>query len=278
MFRSARIVPASLRAASFSGESAPVDPLAALSDTFDGTDSLTDRGWTIYNAGTISDQTVSGGELHLTSTTGGAAGAWWYSQPSGPTLTEDGALVYKTVTGNFDVRARIRVRNAAGTGSPSAAALEWRFAGIQVQDPAGLGAGTNFNYVHIGLGSDPGGQNRIEWKVTDDDGALSNRSTFASDAGSADLDYDLRIVRDGQIFRLYYRRTDLGETLASDVGWTQVSIGDIVKDQNTPARTGGATPVAFPDTLAVGIMPPYAGPQVTLDLQCWVEEIRFSTP
>lgn len=260
---------------------APVDPLAELSDDFEAAGSLTDRGWTIYNVGTISTQTVSGGELHLQTTTGGSGGAWWYSQPSGPTLTEDGALIYKLVTGNFDVRARFRVRNAAGTASPSAAALEWRFAGLQVQDPAGLAGGTNFNYVHIGLGSDPTGgarQNAIEWKVTDDDGGTSNRSTFASDAGTAPLDYDLRIVRDDQTFSLYYRRTDSGETLASDVGWSLISIGAIVKDENTPARTGGATPVAFPEELAVGIMPPYAGPQVTVDLQCWVEEIQFSTP
>lgn len=255
---------------------APVDPLAALSDTFDGSESLTARGWTVYNASDLSDQTVSGGELHLSSTTGGEPGSHWYSQISGP-LERDGSLVYKLVSGNFDCRARFRVRNAANSGSPSAAANEWRFAGLQAQDPAGL-ISTAFNYVHVGLGSDPSGQNRIEWKVTDSGGGTGPQSTFASDAGSADLDYDLRMVRSGQTFGLYYRRTDSGEALDSNASWTQVSVGDIEKDSGTPTRTGGATPVAFPAELAVGIMPPYAGPQSTVDLQCWVEEIRFATP
>lgn len=250
------------------------DPLNASSDAFSLAGALVDRGWTIYNGATIATQDVTGGEVHLESTTGGSAGAWWYSQPSGPALRENGALVYKLVTGNFDARGRFRVRNAAGTGSPTTAALEWRFAGIQAQDPAGLVSGF-FNYVHIALGSDPNGTNRAEWKVTDDNGAASFRSTFASDPISAPLDYDLRMVRSGQTFRLYYRAHGL--PLLSDAGWSEVSVGPIVKDQNTPARTGGATPVAFPDTLAVGIMPPYAGPQVTLDLRAWCEGIVFAS-
>lgn len=254
----------------------PFDALEALSDNFGG--SATDveaRGWTWYGESTIATQTVSGGELHLEGTTGGAAGAWWYSSTSGPTL-ENGNILYKLVTGDFDVRARVRVRNAAGSGSPSSAAFEWRFAGIQAQDPDGLTSG-RFNYVHLALGADPNGQNRLEWKVTDDDGATGD-STFDSEAVSAPLDYDLRMVRDGQTFRLYYRASVAGISLRDATGFAQIGIGDIEKDSNTPARSGGTGPVAFPSTLAVGIMGPYSGPTATLDLQIWIEEIVFTTP
>lgn len=259
----------------FSGVCSP-DPLAILSDDFAGTASLTARGWTVYNAADLSDDTVSGGEVHFTTTTGGEPGTHWYSQVSGP-LERDGVLVYKLITGNFDARVRLRVRNAAGTASPSSAANEWRFAGLQAQTPAGLISGA-YNYVHIALGSDPNGQNRIEWKVTDSGGATTPQSTFDSDAGSADLDYDLRLVRSGQTFRLYHRRTDVGEPLVSNASWTEISIGAIEKDSNTPARTSSATPVPMPEELAVGLMPPYAGPQTSVDLQCWYEQIVFSTP
>lgn len=249
------------------------DPLVALSDDFSGSDDLATRGWTVYNAADLSDDTISSGELHLSTTTGGDPGTHWYSQISGP-QERDGALIYKLIRGNFDARLRIRIRNAANTGSPSAAAGEWRFAGLQAQDPAGLISG-EYNYAHVALGSDPNGQNRIEWKVTDSGGATGPQSTYDSDAGSADLDYDLRLVRRGQAIDLYYRRTDAGEALPSNTGWVALSVGTLLKDSATPARIGSATPVAFPDELAVGIMPPYAGPQTSVDLQAWCEDIRF---
>lgn len=242
------------------------DELAALDDDFSGTDGLEARGWSIYGASTIATQTIAGGELLLESTTGGS-GAWWYSQPG---FVQDGALIYKLVTGDFDARLRCRQRNAAGTGSPTGGvALEWRFAGLQV-------SGLDGNYAHIALGGSPNGANRIEWKVTDDDGAGGSQSTFDDVAGSATLDYDLRIERVGQILALSYRRSDLGEVLGSNVGW--VELETIEKDSNTPPRTGGATPVAFPDELAVGIMPPYAGPQTDLDQQFTVEAFRIRRP
>jgi hypothetical protein len=253
----------------------PFDPLELLSDNFGG--DVTDvesRGFTWYGESTIATQTVSGGELHIEGVGGGATGAWWYS--SGGVTLENGNLLYKSVTGDFDVRARVRVRNAAGSGSPSTAALEWRFAGLQAQDPAGL-AGGRFNYVHLGLGADPNGQNRLEWKVTDDDGVTGD-STFDSEAVAAPLDYDLRMVRDGQTFRLYFRASVSTVSLRSAAGFTQIGIGDIEKDANTPARSGVTGPIAFPDTLAVGIMGPYSGPTPTLDLQIWIEEIVYITP
>lgn len=252
------------------------DPLNALSDAFGG--DVTDveaRGFTWFRESTVATQTVSGGELHLESTSGGAGASWWYSSSSGPVL-QAGNLLYKLVTGDFDVRARVRVRNAAGSGSPSSAALEWRFAGIAAHEPDGLDT-DDYNYVHLALGGDPNGQNRLEWKVTDDDGSTGD-STFDSEPVSAPLDYDLRIVRDGQTFRLYFRASSPTVSIRSNAGWSQIGIGDIEKDANTPARAGATGPVAFGNTLAVGIMGPYAGPAATLDCQIWVEEIVYLTP
>lgn len=249
-----------------------LDELAALDDDFSGTDGLEDRGWLLHNAATIATQTVSGGELLLESTTGGAAGAWWYSQPG---LRQQGGLAYVLVDGDFDARIRCRQRDAAGTGSPTGGvALEWRFAGLAAHDPAGLASGEP-SYVHVAVGGSPNGANRLEWKVTDDDG-VSPQSTFDDVAGSADLDYDLRMERVGQTIALSYRRVDSGELLASDTGWSDLEV--IEKDADTPARTGGATPTAFPDELAVGIMPPYAGPQTDLDQRFVVEAFRIRRP
>lgn len=252
------------------------DPLADLSDDFSTAGSLTDRGFTVFNPSVIATSTVSGGALTLTGTVGGAGGAHWYSQPG---VNRAGAIAYKLVTGDFDVRARCRVTNLAGTDVPPNAGGEWRFAGIQVQEPAGLGS-TVYNYVHLGLGSDPNGARRIEWKVTDSGGAVSPYSTYGSDAGSGatELAYDLRIVRVGQLFYLYYRLISAGEALASDLLWSAISVSPISKDTNSPARFGGTTPVAFSSELAVGIMPPYAGPQASIDIRLVVEEILYSTP
>lgn len=254
----------------------PFDALGSLADNFGGT--VTDveaRGWAWFRDSTIATQTVSSDELHLESTAGGAGDSWWYSSSVGPVL-QAGNLLYKLVTGDFDLRARVRVRDAAGTGSPSSAGGEWRFAGIQAQEPDGL-TGGRYNYVHLGLGADPSGQNRLEWKVTDDDG-VDGDSTFGSEAVAAPLDYDLRMVRVGQTISLSFRASVSTVSLRSATGFTAISIGDIEKDANTPARSGTTGPVAFGNTLAVGIMGPYSGPTATLDCQMWVEEIVVITP
>jgi hypothetical protein len=234
-----------------------LDP-ASLNDTFNGGDPLLEnRGWTWYDEGSVATQDMSGGELHLVSTGGGAAGAWWYN-------TENGNLLFKQVTGDFDVRVRLRVRDAAGTGSPSSAAFEWRFAGIAVHDPD---RSTQYNYVHAMLGADPNGTDRIEWKTTDD-----SASTWDSVAGSAPLDYDLRIVRVGQVFSLYYRRTDSGQTLASNTGWTLYATIDR-NDNTVPVR---ASAVPMPDTVQIGLTGGYAGPQASLDIQAWFDQVRIA--
>lgn len=251
----------------------PVDDLAALDDDFSGSDSLEDRGWLLHNPSFIATQTVSGGELLLESTTGGGAGAWWYSQPG---LRQQGSLAYKLVTGDFDARIRVRQRDAAGTGTPTGGVpLEWRFAGLAIHDPAGLASGEG-NYVHIALGGSPNGTNRGEWKVTDDDGGASPQSTFDDEEVDGPLDYDIRTVKVDQLVELSYRPVSSGESLASDVGWTVLAL--IEKDTNSPPRTGGATPVAFPAEVAVGIMPPYAGPQGDLDQRFVVEAFRIRRP
>lgn len=230
----------------------------ALNDDFDDGDTLVEnRGWTWYDETSVATQTISGGDLHLVSLDGGAAGAWWYN-------TENGNLLFKNVTGDFDVRVRVRVRDAAGTGSPSSAALEWRFAGIAVHDPDRT---TQFNYLHAMLGADPNGQNRIEWKTTDD-----SVSVWDSVAGSAPLDYDLRIVRVGQVFTLYNRRVDFGRDLHEDNGF--VLYQTIDRDDNTvPAR---ASAVNLPNTVQIGLTGGYAGPTNTLDIQAWFEEIQIT--
>jgi hypothetical protein len=243
--------------------SSPADPLSVLDDDFeDGSADPTERGWTWYQESTVATAEVADGELHLESTTGGAAGAWIYNE-------NRGNLLHKPVRGDFDFRSRWRVRNAAGSGSPTGGVpIEWRFAGPGVADPDDA----EHNSLHLKLGGDPDGQNRIEWKTTDGD-----VSTWAAVAGSAPLDYDLRIVRQGQVFLLYYRRTDAGYALESDAGWTLVQTIDRT-DNAVPARTGGAAAVAMPNEVWIYLTGGYAGPQTDLDIQGWCERAIVRTP
>ena len=237
------------------------DPLAQYDDSFVG--SSLGPQWSVFNASVIDRAEVANGEINLEPTQGGAAGSLWFN-------TSLGMLHYVDITGGFDVRARMRVRDSAGTASPPGDPGDFRFAGIAAHDPDRTAPATDHNYVHVMLGGDPNGQNRIEWKTTD-----ASVSEFASDAGSAPLDYDIRLVRDqddNQIFRLYYRRTDLGETLASDTGWVLLQTVDRT-DSATPPR---ASAVSLPALLQVGFVGGYANP-VTHDIQSWVEEIRYRT-
>lgn len=251
----------------------PEDDLAALDDDFSGADDLEGRGWLLYRSETLATQAVSDGEVVLESTTGGNGGVWWYAQPG---FRQNGSAVYKLVTGDFDARARVRQRNAAGSGSPTGGVpLEWRMAGMGVFDPAGFVSGYH-SFAYIALGGSPNGANRAEWKVHDDDGGASPQSTFDDEEVDDPLDYDLRTVKVGQLVELSYRPVSSGEPLESDLGWTELIT--IEKDTNDPPRTGGATPVPFPEEVAVAIIPPYAGPQTDLDQHFTVEAFRIRRP
>lgn len=234
------------------------DPLSVLDDDFETAGEPTPPvGWEEYQPATIDRSEVGNGYLLLTSTVGGVGGSFIYNE-------NRGSFLFKRVRGDFDYRSRNQVLNAVGDGTPATAAGEWRFAGPGVADPDD----SQHNALHIKLGADPTGQNRIEWKTTDGD-----VSTWDSVAGAAPLYYDLRIVRLRQVFRLYYRVAEL-HALEDDADWTLLETIDRSSNA-TPPRVGGAAAVTMPNELLLYLCGGYSN-VATLDvqLQCFGAIVR----
>lgn len=220
-------------------------------DTFDA--APLNPKWLLYQPtpGTATADIV-GDELNLRVSGGGAGGSHWQD-------ADDGALLYQPITGAFDVRARVRVRDQTGSGNPFAGG--YRLAGIAAHDPAGVGSGNVHNYVHIALGVANATAFQVEWKTTDHDGGASDDvSAFGAVAAPSATVYDadLRIVRREGALQMFdlYMRLSTGD-LATVTDWTLVQTID--RSSNlTPARsTAGALAnlaVALPDTLWVGAM------------------------
>lgn len=214
------------------------DDLAPLSDDFLG--AAISSAWVNYEGDGTSSIAVSGGELNLTCNQGGAADSFWFNG-------EQGILLHKVVTGNFDVVADVRVRNLADSGLPTVGDGNFRIAGLAAHDP---NRATNLNYVHVGLGCTASAAITCEWKTT-----VNNVSTFGSVAAPSGTG-QLRLVRQGQVFTAYYR------ALTTDP-WTTVQVMD---------RTANPLPSA----LQVGLMV-YAS-VAGHDERIFVNRITFRRP
>lgn len=212
---------------------AALDPLAWLDDGF--TNSPLESDWTIYEGDGTVTQSIAGGELNVTVNAGGAADAFWFDG-------EQGCLIYKTITGNFDMRAQCRVRNLADSGLPTVGDGNFRIAGLAAHDPD---RATNLDYVHIGFGCTASAAVTCEWKTT-----VASVSTYGAVAAPTGVG-ELRIRRVGQQFDVY-----LDGALVQGIDRT-------------------AAPL--PNTLQVGIMPPYSN-VAGHDLRLFVDSITFRTP
>lgn len=193
-------------------------PLVDLS--FDG-DSVP-AALTLYQGDGTVTTSVSGGLMNTTVNAGGTDDAFWFN-------AEQGCLYSVAVTGDFDAVLTGYVRNLADDGLPTVGDGNFRIAGLAAHDPD---RATDLNYVHIGWGCTASAAITCETKNTVDSVSDYDEAPAATGAGQ------LRIRRDGQVFRLYSRASP-------GAAWTL---------QNTYDRT--ADPM--PDTLDVGPMPPYA--------------------
>jgi hypothetical protein len=156
-----------------------------LGDTFDG--GSLDPSWSVLNPG-LATITVSGGSLHLEATMSGA-GTTWFNDSEGP-------LVYKAVTGDFDVRTILSTEDAGNPGNPPP--TQYRLAGLLARDPAS--APGSLDWVHVALGSGATAQGVCyEYKSTDDSVSTWATIPTASPAG------ELRLVRTGSTFDQYWR-------------------------------------------------------------------------
>lgn len=164
-----------------------------LGDTFDGV--ALDPSWSVLNP-SLATISVSGGQLHLEATMSGG-GTTWYNNSEGP-------LVYKAVTGDFDVRTVVSTEDAGSPGNPPP--TQYRLAGLLARSPASVPGA--LDWVHVALGSGATAQGvSYEYKSTND-----SVSTWAT-TPTASPDGELRIVRTGSNFDLYWRPDALASWL-----------------------------------------------------------------
>ncbi len=147
---------------------------------------LTYRGemWSAFNPGVV-DATVTGDTLTLTL----KRRALWAGNGQG-------ALVSKTVTGNFKATAIVRAHKASNPTQTVASPVS--LGGLAARNPAGADAGLTENYVHIVVGNTPAGIG-IETKTT-----LNGATSYEAIPGPMG-DAELRICRVGAQFYLYQR-------------------------------------------------------------------------
>ncbi len=176
--------------AALGGAAAPADPLSALDDNFiGGSSNMATRGWSTYKpaalAGAVVDTALGTMTLSIVAGSTGATGSFWFDNA-------DGVLLYKDVTGNCQMTARITAQNAAGSGNPGTSS--YRLAGIAAHDPASISG--NRNYEHAAIGTVNGVAQSNEWKDTRASVSLFGGSSIASSTAW------VRLTRVGQVFTM----------------------------------------------------------------------------
>jgi len=193
-----------------------IDLFAGLSDTFDG--NLLGPEWLVYRPEVL-DIAVGSGALSLTLT----QQALWYNNSRGP-------LVYKLVSGDFKVTARVRAKKASNPQEAPANAVH--LGGLMARDPAGEAPGGAENYVFIVVGYDENDIS-VETKSTTNSVSQYVGPTWPSS------DAELRLCRVGSTFRLYKRPISGGAfTLAQTYDRpdlpAQLQVGANIYSLNTP--------------------------------------------
>jgi len=156
-----------------------------LGDDFNG--AMLDPSWSVLNPGLVTID-VSGGSLNIEPTMAGA-GTTWFNDSEGP-------LIYKPVTGDFDVRVVISTEDPGNPGNPPP--TQYRLAGVLARDPASVPG--SLNWVHVALGSGAAAQGTsYEYKSTDE--SVSTWMTIPTASSSGEL----RLVRSGATFDQYWR-------------------------------------------------------------------------
>jgi hypothetical protein len=158
-------------------------------EPFDGT--ALGPGWSVLNPA-LATVTVAGGALRVVPNQGGLGTIWFEDA--------EGALVHRTVTGDFTAITRAQARAAGGSSQPPPA--PYRLGGLLARAP-GSAPGAR-DSVHVALGSGvtdapPFAPVCAEDKTTNDSSSVFVLHPIASPDG------DLRLRRRGSSFELAYR-------------------------------------------------------------------------
>jgi len=200
----------------------------SLNDDFEG--GSLDPSWTVLNP-SVATVSVSSGQLHLQINT---ASNWFNSTES--------VLVYKLVSGDFDVHATVHAaKTSNGAQQPSP---QFRLGGLLARHPSSSPAMSNFVHVALGAGS-------FAVPVASEDKTTVDSSSTYTFHPIAMTEGELRLTRTGDDFSMYYR-----------------PIGDM-----TWQLLGTHTRADLPATLQVGLMA--YDPNGSPDLTANFDEIVF---
>lgn len=238
--------------------SAPVDPLAALSDDFEGAESdPLARGWSYFDSARIEHAEVTGGQLYHYSYGGGGGHAqrsFWFS-------TNRGYLIYKAIEGDCRARAIIRARNEALSANPAPDGFNSKVCALQALDPDTA----SLDYVLGGTGIVGGNLCAMYQHCRNGSSGTSGGTNPGYDdaitpwpAGGGNLDAEVELQRVGQVFTVRVR-----EVGAGDESWQTILSVD-----------RAAAPM--PSTLYWGLTV-YAS-VVASDVAMLCDRIDFSTP
>jgi hypothetical protein len=189
-----------------------------------------DPSWTVLNPA-IATVSVSGGQLHLQVNT---ASNWFNSTES--------VLVYKLVTGDFDVHTTVhatKTSNLAEEPDP-----QFRLGGLLARDPASSPAMSNFVHVALGAGS-------FAVPVASEDKTTVDSSSSYTFHPIAQTEGELRLTRSGNDFSMYYRAIGamtwqlLGTHTRADLPAT-LQVGLMAYDNNgSPDLTASFDEIVF---------------------------------
>ena len=158
-------------------------------DSFAG--NALDPSWSVLNP-SLATISVSGGALHIAPNQGGLGTIWFQDA--------EGALVYRTVTGDFTATARVHARRTSnGTLAPD---VSYRLGGILARRPGSSPGARDSVHVALGAGvldAPPFAALCAEDKTTDDSVSDFLLHPIAS------ADGELRLRRRGASFQCAYR-------------------------------------------------------------------------
>ncbi len=163
-------------------------PLGHYDDDFEGVALGAD--WSVLHP-ELATVTVSGGALEIVPTAGGLQNIWFHGA--------EGPLVWRLVSGDFEVTARLTVDDPQNPGAPPP--LSYRLAGILLQDPASTAADHDFCHVALGAGD---GATPL---AAEDKTTLDSNSDFLLHPVPG-LTGELRLVRSNDVVSMSHRVDD----------------------------------------------------------------------
>lgn len=183
-------------------------------DTFEGSSLALD--WSVLH-GELGTVGVAGGQCVLTPTVAGPSATWFND--------DEGLFVYRTVSGDFTVHARVHASDLAGGAPPP---TDYRLGGLLVRQPGTASGNRNSAHVAVGAGT---GATPV---AAEDKTTVGSVSDFVLHPISASptADGELRMRRRGNVISLFYRPIGSG-------AW------QLLRAHDHPE---------FPDTLQVGMM------------------------